>query len=408
MLPNFETEKKVLTPNLKLMYTDMKVVTSYAYGPCRVLTATSKKDGKVHYIREFNPSLYSGRDLDLWRNLFMQELLHLCARNPKNILIETFEMADDVIAYAMQPYIDLETLKNEAVSQKKSIPDLLDIEKLIKDTSESIYFLRERKKIPSCEGFLDLSNIYKFEGSSTSYFIGDWAKCTLTETSKLGENSEIALLKDDEGVKDIKLLGFTVLSLMGVGDGILRDLKRVQEPTIIDIILQKELNTINGQSYLNILQTMLVETAEMLKEKELFNPKRIWDELGVQSDLTIKREASAKTPINEKRMVDNQSKETDEMSECSSIMRDEVEKNRLSSKSGKETVLMSECSSIIIDEEEKNRLSSKSGKETTASTNPTSNITSGKGNSESDSKVESLENQVVELKEVQSIIISGV
>lgn len=91
-----------LTPKIKLLYSDTKLLSETEY--CQTFDAVSKCDNEQYTIRTLNITFgFYKENPNLATTLFIQELLRLCTTHPESIIIESFESHDrGQFAYAMK------------------------------------------------------------------------------------------------------------------------------------------------------------------------------------------------------------------------------------------------------------------------------------------------------------------
>ena len=125
-------------------------------------------------ILKANPE-HCSRNYDLAATLFIQELLYLSPRlfGEEALIIQDFQIENNVIGCVMKPYQQLRELKEENKAD-------IDLEKLVKAITADLDFLSD-KMMAYMNSIVDDEHIFKFKDSNT-FFLSNLDALIATDT----------------------------------------------------------------------------------------------------------------------------------------------------------------------------------------------------------------------------------
>ena len=221
MLPKGSLILNTLTPNIKLAYADIKLVSETEY--CQTFDATSRRDNQKYTIRTLNiTSEFYRENSNLATTLFIQELLHLCTKFSDGVVIESFEAHEDgKLACAIRHCQSLQQLidKDKLTAAKE-----IDCERLLKDVLLDINFLLTKTRISRTLS-IELQSIYQMSGLK-GYFLSDWAK-NLEQISPEIATQTLAD-KMPDGANEVYNLGLKVLEINGIPKETIEDVVAIR------------------------------------------------------------------------------------------------------------------------------------------------------------------------------------
>ena len=232
-----------VTPKLIATYPSFKLISQTS--SYQILEAFLPNTNQKHTIRALDiHSKFVQQYWNIAATLFIQELLRLVYIQPEAVLIESFEICNERMAFASLPYeplrcesqnhAELNGGMNEMIEGEGVGPDY-NMEKMIIDLLSDIEFLMKDLRANSCSKLLTPQNIFRFDSSST-YFVGDWIRSFDLETNFASEpNAQINMvaLQSNQTRSDmseeIYNLGMFMLQLCGLSKQEHDDLRKIKE-----------------------------------------------------------------------------------------------------------------------------------------------------------------------------------
>lgn len=168
-----------LTPNIRLRYADLKLLSTenQETSGYLVFQAKSLLTNEIHHIRVLNlNSIFAKTNINLTTTLFLQETFRLCSLHAGSIILDTLEFFQGVICYAMKPNASL-------------LPEspTLNISKLLKNLLTDIGYIVGKGTGELC---LSKSRMYQIQSNNDKtsfpeketgnsdatpvYFLQDW------------------------------------------------------------------------------------------------------------------------------------------------------------------------------------------------------------------------------------------
>ena len=144
MIPQKDLILNILTPKIKLAYSDIKLVSESEY--CQTFDAISKADNSQYTIRTLNiaSGLYK-ENPSLATTLFVQELLRLSANFPGAVIVESFESHErGQFACVIKHCRNLEQL---IMKGQREVAKEVDCDLLLKDVLSDVKFLLSNVRI---------------------------------------------------------------------------------------------------------------------------------------------------------------------------------------------------------------------------------------------------------------------
>lgn len=190
-------------------------------------------------------SLYQSNP-SLAQTLFIQELLRLCSISPYAIRIEDFEIDQEKFAYSTNLQV---SLKDDYMQVANTVNSEKEIEKLIKDISKDIQFLKVDLKASKLS--IDVEKIMKFQGSDR-YYLKDWAWV-------LNVGDEQSKAKKSDQNQEIVDLGLAIVELGNLNKDELSLLKQNGESRIFHLAVK---GAVRELPYSERLQNLILRMVE--------------------------------------------------------------------------------------------------------------------------------------------------
>ena len=251
-----------LTPKIALAYSDFKFIDDSEY--YRTFEAVSKSRNDIHTIRVLNvDSNFYKANPNLASTLFVQEFLRLCITSPNAAFIETFEINGSKISYAMQHCQTLQSLLD-----KKSNPNDVNIEYLLKDVLSDVSFLLNTLKLSERIN-IELQNI-NYIWSTNSFILSDWGKNKIEKDTKWHLDNE-PNMQISNGAEEVNSLGMKVLEFHGIPKQELKELELLQNIHMYNGALDSVLAYLNppAESKTKLKKTLLRDVSARMKLDEL-------------------------------------------------------------------------------------------------------------------------------------------
>lgn len=164
----------ILTDSIAASYFDTKFdnTVDYSNKGYIEIPAKSKSTGETHIIRALNPDSTLAKEApNLAKRAFLQETLRLCTICPDAILIDTFEIDEYRICYAMNPILS---------PMKPSSPTNIDFSKLLENLIADMQYITKLKgtNVSALRTF----QIYEKNSSNKKldnlplYMVQDWGR----------------------------------------------------------------------------------------------------------------------------------------------------------------------------------------------------------------------------------------
>ena len=198
---NYDLPVKI-PPNLKLLYTNFKLVTKTSY--YYVLEATSRKSFELHAIRILDTaSEFVNKNFDRAATLFIQELLHLQSKIPGSVFPENFNISENgkQIVCITRSYVPENRQFEKTAGPKK----IVFVEKLIKEIYADVEFLWKNFQSKKILESLQIENIsymadrapFSFSDNGT-HFLSDWANIVGIETEGVESTEQKQQIPSDQ------------------------------------------------------------------------------------------------------------------------------------------------------------------------------------------------------------------
>lgn len=171
---------------LKARFTDWEPITpdpSYYFN----YRVKDPSNDRYYLARVFNLNAdFTDRDYDAAASQFIREAMYLCSRlGPETIILETFEIDDKKIGFAVEDLQPLNTIKDHSG---------LQLDQFIKSVVSEMGYLN--RKFKPAKFNLDLDKIYL--SKKGSLFIGDWVP--------RAPNSDLTSAFDDKNSPEFQIL----------------------------------------------------------------------------------------------------------------------------------------------------------------------------------------------------------
>ena len=267
----FIEEDNLLTANIIISYSDVKLVSETSL--YHLYEGKSKyAPNPSHTIRAFNfNSDFVKENFDAAATLFIKELLHLVSIDPKSVLIDSFEINDQKMAFAALSYAPLsyqiqkiqDSMMNEeskAGMKPNEFSDIKCIENMISDLLLDVEFLSKEMKITDCSRILVPNSIYKFKESG-AYFVGDWLTALMSGDQLLAQTG--TTLKRSPSLlipKEMFSLGLSILELNGIHPETIKELREMEGKK--QILFEE---TLKGLLFGKSFESMSKELKKLLK-----------------------------------------------------------------------------------------------------------------------------------------------
>lgn len=197
-----------LTPKIKNSYTDLHKL--FEADTFFIYEGKSKPTQEIQTVRILNPNCERVQaDYDAHATLFIKEMIRIASQSPKalEIIIESFEISEQKIAYATVPY---NSLAGEAKPILRDINLEKDIVKMMRDLTPDIELFGKLGLESLYNNLIGFDNIYRFREDNT-FFLGGW-----TEGLSSDPSVSQSVMPGQEKPDDIYSLGLISLELLGL------------------------------------------------------------------------------------------------------------------------------------------------------------------------------------------------
>ena len=195
----------------------------------KVLTLPSaQKTNETHTRGLFSTFLQADWKEDVAATLFIQELLHLCSTQPELVIINSFIMVDNTLAYSLR---STTTLKAQFIKQKSKTEEKsgsINIPKIISDVVTELEILWKERKVRGFGASIQKEDIY-YDSSKQKYWLGNWTNVcsqSMIVTSYEEDNSENEPLASQDISEELSTLAMTLIELKGMNRSEMEKLRR--------------------------------------------------------------------------------------------------------------------------------------------------------------------------------------
>ena len=232
--PKESLPQERIPSKLRVAYKDIKLISTKdsRRSKISIFEGKCKITHELHIIKVLEPNQEDWKD-DAMPTLFVQELLHLCSTQPKLVIINSFIMENNTLAYSLRCTT---SLRAQFQAQKSSKPeeksDTVNLEKVISGTVAELEILWDKRKIRGYGSAIQMDDIY-YDYKNQKYWLGNWTNIcqqSMVVTSYEDDLDHEPFTSQDIS-EELSALGMTIM-----------ELKEMNRPEIEKQRLNVELN----------------------------------------------------------------------------------------------------------------------------------------------------------------------
>ena len=229
-----EAVKVAIPPKLKYAYSGIELIAQKSLdidGAVSIFEAKSKTTNELHLIKvlQFPPYGTIRWKENVSTTLFIQELLHLCSTQPELVIINSFIIEKNTIAYSLRNATT--TLKAQFIKQKSETEEKsesINIPKIISDVVTELETLWKERKIRGFGASIQMDDI-DYDYNKQRYWLGNWTSGysqSMVVTSYEKDNSENESLTSQDISEELSALAMTLMELKGMDRSEMEKLRR--------------------------------------------------------------------------------------------------------------------------------------------------------------------------------------
>lgn len=202
---------------LSLGYTDINLISeriNYEH-ITSFFVAKSKLTYELHTIKVLELSS-PGPERDAITTLFLQELLYLCSTQPEIVLINSFIVEENTLAYATLHCTSLKTQLVLHKSKSKLHVGDINIHKIIQDVVTDLEIFWKELNIRRFGASISMKDIY-YSNKTQKYWLGYWINAYDPTVEMLSYEDDSAELFTSQDIsEELAALGMSVMQLKGI------------------------------------------------------------------------------------------------------------------------------------------------------------------------------------------------